>query len=59
MYAADNNLDEVVSYFSLKTRNIDKEDSKGVNLLGRYLLREDFDMGSKLVLRGANINYVN
>mgnify|MGYP001148776508 CR=1 FL=1 len=59
IYAAENNLDEMCMYLSLRTKNVDLEDNDGNNIFNMYLIKEDKQRCMQLLMRNANINYVN
>ena len=59
-YAAKAQLDEVVSYLSVicSHEELSAEDSSGFNPLLYYLCKDNYEMASKLVFRGANVNHL-
>lgn len=61
LYAALKHFDDICMYLSLRTEQVDLEDtSTGFNVFSYYLLmRKDIDRMKQLLYRGANINYVN
>jgi hypothetical protein len=46
-------------YLSLRTKNVDLEDRKGLNIFSMYLLKEDKLRCMQLLMRDANVNHVN
>jgi hypothetical protein len=59
IYAAENNLDEICMYLSLRTTDVDLEDNEGNNIFNMYLKKQDKQRCMQLLMRNANINYVN
>ena len=59
MYASELKKKATVNYISLRTKNLNIEDTKGNTILMYMLMQENFKMASRLILRGANIEYVN
>lgn len=59
-YAAKHNLNELVTYLSVicKREEIDEEDHHGFNPLLYYLMRNDYEVCTKLIFRGANVNHI-
>jgi ankyrin repeat protein len=43
----------------LRTKDLNEEDANSLTILMQYLFKNDFKMCSKLLVRGADINYVN
>jgi ankyrin repeat protein len=58
-YAAKYNIDDITSYLSLRSKRLDDEDPEKLTAFTRYLLLNKFDMATKLIARGADINYTN
>jgi len=47
-------------YLSLRTNNVDTEDQNtGMNVFSIYLMQKDTHHMKRLLMRGADINYVN
>lgn len=46
-------------YLSLRTKNVDQEDDNGHNIFMTYMLKEDLDHCQILLMRNADINYIN
>ena len=59
MFAPENNYEKIVNYLSLRTRDLNEEDSNSITLLVHQLKRKNLKMAAKLIVRGANIDYVN
>lgn len=59
MYAADKGYNEIVNYLTLRTKDLNEEDNDSLTLLMIYLFKGDVKMASKLIVRGASVNYVN
>lgn len=64
MFAAEMGFDKVVNYLSLRTRDLNEEDAYCNTILIHHLRNrkeknDDFKMASNLIVRGADINYVN
>jgi len=57
MYAAQYGNFEAVNYLSVRGVLLDVQDREGKSLLLRTLLAEKYELGSKLLNRGATINY--
>lgn len=57
MYAAIYGNFEAVNYLSVRGLMLDVEDREGKSLLLRTLLAEKYDLASKLLSRGATVNY--
>jgi ankyrin repeat protein len=58
-YASALNFHEIVNYLTLRGCRVDQEDPTQVTPFGRYVLYNNFDLASKLLRRGANIDYCN
>lgn len=48
-----------MNYLSLRVKNLNEEDPEGFTVFTRYALDLNFDQATKLLQRGANINYTN
>ena len=59
IYAAAENFDRACMYLSLRTRNIDQEDDNGTNIFIMYILKNDLDHCTQLLMRDADINHIN
>ena len=60
IYAATKGLDKICMYLSMRVTNIDMIDDKtGFNVFRIYLLRGDLKRMKQLLMRGADINFVN
>jgi ankyrin repeat protein len=59
MFASSKGYDEIVNYLTLRTKDLNEEDSNSLTILMQYLFKKDFKMSSKLIVRGASVNYVN
>jgi ankyrin repeat protein len=46
-------------YLSLRAANIDHDDDNGMNVFNILLLKQEIDKCSMLLMRHANINFVN
>jgi len=59
-YASKHQLDDVVSYLSVISSHeeINSEDPYGFTPLLYYLFKENYDMCSKLIFRGADVNHI-
>lgn len=57
MYAASYDNFDVVNYLSVRGLNLDVEDREGKTLLLKTLLAEKYELASKLLSRGASINF--
>lgn len=58
-FAVKLNLDHIANYISLRVKNLDDEDPEGLTAFARNALTGKLDQASKLLQRGANINYSN
>ena len=58
-FAAFCQMDNIVNYLSLRAKNLDDEDPEGLTVFARYVLNENFDMATRLLQRGANVNHTN
>ena len=52
-------MDNIVNYLSLRAKNLDDEDHEGLTVFARYVLNENYDMATRLLQRGANVNHTN
>jgi len=59
MFAAEKNYHLIVNYLSNRTRDLNEEDANSMTILVHQLFSENFKMASKLMVRGARIDYVN
>lgn len=59
MYAAAKDHNEIVNYLTLRTKDLNEEDNDSLTILMIYLFKGDIKMASKLIVRGANVNYAN
>ena len=59
MYASSKGYNEIVTYLTVRTKDLNEEDNNSLTVLMHYLFKNDFKMASKLIVRGANVNYVN
>ena len=59
IYAAGNGYDEMAMYLSLRAADINIDNVSGKNVFIIYLLKEDIEKCSILLMRNADINYVN
>lgn len=59
MFASIKGYDEIVNYLTLRTKDLNEEDANSMTILMQYLFKKDFKTASKLIVRGADINYVN
>jgi ankyrin repeat protein len=59
MFAAEQNYQIIVNYLSLRTRDLNEEDSNSITILVHQLFSKNMKMASRLIVRGAQIDYVN
>ena len=59
MFAAEQNYQIIVNYLSLRTRDLNEEDSNSITKLVHQLFSGNMKMASRLIVRGAQIDYVN
>ena len=59
MFAAEQNYHIIVNYLSLRTRDLNEEDSNSITILVHQLFSKNLPMASRLIVRGAKIDYVN
>jgi ankyrin repeat protein len=59
MFAAEQNYQIIVNYLSLRTRDLNEEDSNSITILVHQLFSNNLRMASRLIVRGARIDYVN
>ena len=60
MYAASEKHDDICMYLSLRVKQIDQvNEQNGKQVFIIYLLREDKKRMKQLLMRGADVNYVN
>ena len=48
-----------MNYLSLRALDLDLEDYNGTTILVHQVQNEQYTMASRLISRGANMNYVN
>ena len=59
MFASSKGYNDIVNYLTLRTKDLNEEDNNSLTILMQYLFKKDLKMCSKLIVRGANVNYVN
>ena len=60
IYAATQGLDKICMYLSMRVNNIDMiDDRTGYNVFRIYLIRNDLKRMKQLLMRGADVNFVN
>jgi len=59
MYACNNGRFDVVNYFSVRRINLNVLDLDGKSLLVKTLLAEQYELASKLIIRGADVDFRN
>ena len=59
MFASSKGYNEIVNYLTLRTKDLNEEDANSMTILMHYLFKQDLKMCSKLIVRGANVNYAN
>ena len=59
MFAAKKQKAKVVDMLTLRSKNLDEEDSNQTTILMQFLLEGDLKNARKLVNRGADLNYQN
>ena len=57
MYAAQYGNFDAVNYLSMRGVHLDVEDREGKSLLLRTLMAEKYELETKLIQRGAKVNY--
>jgi ankyrin repeat protein len=57
MYAAQYGNFDAVNYLSMRGVHLDVEDREGKSLLLRTLMAEKYELATKLIQRGAKVNY--
>jgi ankyrin repeat protein len=59
MFASIRNKLNILNYLSLRTHNLDDEDDNHLTILAHQLFNKRLVMASRLLNRGASIDYVN
>ena len=59
MFASMYGFDHITNYLSVRSKNLDCENKDGLNVLSLYVLRGNLKFASKILIRGADINYKN
>jgi len=59
IFASSKGYPDIVNYLTLRTKDLNEEDANSLTILIQYLFNKDFKMCSKLIVRGADVNYVN
>ena len=59
MFAALQNLHQIVNFLSVRTKNLNVEDKDGTTILMHHVLQGNYKMSSRLIYRGAKIDMVN
>lgn len=59
MYASIKGYNNIVNYLSLRSKDLDQEDCNSMTILVHYLFKCDFRMCTKLLARGAHIDFIN
>lgn len=59
MFASSKGYNEIVNYLTLRTKDLNEEDANSLTILMQYLFKNDFKMATRLIVRGAKIDYVN
>lgn len=59
MHACQHAKFDVVNYLSVRKVDLNIQDSEGRSLLMKCLLAEQYELASKLITRGADIDFVN
>ena len=59
MFAAQQKFHQVVNFLSVRTSNLNLEDTKGISILLHQVLQKNFKLSSRLIYRGAEIDMVN
>ena len=59
MFAAQQNLHQIVNFLSVRTKNLNVEDKDGTTILMHHVLQGNYKMSSRLIYRGAKIDMVN
>lgn len=59
MFAAEQNYQSIVNYLSLRTSDLNEEDANSITILVHHLFSNNLKMASRLMVRGAKIDYVN
>ena len=59
LYSLKRGFYDICMYLTLRTNNIEEEDSDGMNAFFHFLKKKDLERCKQLLMRGANINYEN
>ena len=59
LHTAQHNLDDMCMYLSLRSKDLNVENTDGKTVLILYLLRKDTDRMKSLIMRGCNINHMS
>jgi ankyrin repeat protein len=59
MFASAKGCNEIVNYLTLRTKDLNEEDAHSLTILMHYLFKGNLKMASKLIVRGADVNYCN
>ena len=59
MYSAESNFKKMVEYLSVRTSNLNEEDKQGMTILMYQVLQKNYKVASRLIRRGASLDYVN
>lgn len=58
IFSASGGYDDICMYLSLRTQNINQEDSvSGMTIFVIYVLKEKLEFAQQLLMRGADINH--
>lgn len=59
MFAAEQNYQSIVKFLSNRTTDLNEEDANNITILVHHLFSNNLKMASRLMVRGAKIDYVN
>ena len=59
MLASAKGCNEIVNYLTLRTKDLNEEDAHSLTILMHYLFKGNTKMASKLIVRGASVDYCN
>mmetsp|Transcript_24015 Transcript_24015/g.36928 ORF Transcript_24015/g.36928 Transcript_24015/m.36928 type:complete len:139 (-) Transcript_24015:2692-3108(-) len=59
MFSSQQQKLQIVNYLSLRTKDLNTEDKNNMTILMHQLFSDEIDMASRLIVRGADIDYVN
>lgn len=60
IFASLKGYNEIVNFLTIRSKeDLNEEDSNKMTILMIYLFKSNFKMASKLIRRGANIDYCN